>query len=313
MNIKHLEFFAAVAQYGSINKAAQALYISQPHLSHIIKDIESDVGFDLFERTKHGVTLTPDGQKFLEHSQVILREMESLKQFTKKSSPDKDRLSVSMTKFSHTMESFNEVCSQNQHLEQFSYRLNEGTTVDVIEDVSTGVTDVGVIHYASHEGMKPRLKTSLEEKGLNFTPIASLIPHIIISKKHELLKKKQPITLAALKDYGFVRYSGQYEDFIYNIATTSEQIDLNNSSRIIYVYGRAALLHLVSISNFYTIGIQSFSTEESMYQDLSIPISDCTERLEFGVITRKNSDLSESEKSFIENVTARYRALEKIE
>ncbi|MEG1954405.1 MAG: LysR family transcriptional regulator, partial [Hydrogenoanaerobacterium sp.] len=74
MNIKHLEFFATVAQYGSINKAAQALYISQPHLSHIIKDIETDVGFALFQRTKQGVVLTPDGERFLEHSNVILQE-----------------------------------------------------------------------------------------------------------------------------------------------------------------------------------------------------------------------------------------------
>ena len=103
MNVKHLECFCAVAQYGSINKAAQALYISQPHLSHIIRDLEEDVGFALLERSKQGVSLTPEGQRFLEHARVILQEMENLKQFSRRPQPDKDRLSVSMTKFSHTM------------------------------------------------------------------------------------------------------------------------------------------------------------------------------------------------------------------
>ncbi|MDY4783694.1 LysR family transcriptional regulator [Pygmaiobacter massiliensis] len=308
MNIKHLEFFVAVAQYGSINKAAQSLYISQPHLSHIIKEIETDVGFDLFQRTKQGVVLTPEGEQFLEHSNAILREMENLKRFSRKVKPDKDRLSLSMTKFSHTMESFNEVCCHNENLESFSYRLNEGSTVDVIDDVLTGTADVGVIHFASHESA--HMRSSLEQKGITVTPIASLSLHIVISKNHELIQRGQPVTLAALQDYGFVRYYGQYEDFIYNIATENVHLDLNNSPKITYVYGRAALLHLIASSNFYTIGIQGFTTQDSMYQVLSMPIPNCKERVEFGIITLKDCQLSDSEKEFVDNVTRRYRRLQ---
>lgn len=311
MDIKHLEFFAAVAQHGSINKAAQALYISQPHLSHIIKDIEADVGFALFSRTKQGVRLTPEGEAFLEHSRVILREMESLKQFSRRPQPAKDRLSVSMTKFTHTMESFNEVCSRNQQLPSFTYRLNEGNTADVINDLTDGVADVGVIHFASHE--KKRLTDTLREKKLAFFPIASLKPHIVISKNHELLRQGKPVNLSTLKDYGFVRYSGQYEDYLYNIATESNQTDLNSFPRIIYVYGRAALLHLISISNFFNIGIQGFTTQDSMYSCVSIPVEGCTERLEFGIITRQDSELSASEQEFVENVTARYHQLQEMD
>ncbi len=313
MDIKHLEFFVTVAQCGSINKAAQSLYISQPHLSHIIKEIENDVGFELFSRAKQGVVLTPEGQRFLEHSNAILKEMENLKQFSRKMRPDKDRLSVSMTRFSHTMESFNEVCDRSEiscrseSLKSFTYRLNEGTTVDVVENVLSGVSDVGVIHYASREA--EHLGASLTGKGLDFVPIVSLTPHIVISKKHELILQEKPVTLATLQEYGFVRYYGQYEDYIYNITTKNIQIDLNNSPRITYVYGRAALMHLISSSNFYTIGIQGFTTQESMYQVLSIPLPNCTERLEFAIITLKNAMLSDPEKEFIENVTQRYQRL----
>lgn len=308
MNIKHLEFFVAVAQYGSINQAAQSLYISQPHLSHIIKEIETDVGFDLFQRTKQGVVLTPEGEQFLEHSNTILKEMENLKRFSRKLKPDKDRLSLSMTKFSHTMESFNEVCCHNENLESFSYRLNEGSTVDVIDDVLSGTADVGVIHFAGDED--GHMRSTLAEKGILFTPIASLSLHIVISKNHELIQRGEPVTLAALQNYGFVRYYGQYEDFLYNIATESVNLDLNTSPKITYVYGRAALLHLISSSNFYTIGIQGFTTQDSMYQVLSLPITNCSERVEFGIITLKDCQLSDSEKEFIDNVTRRYRKLQ---
>lgn len=309
MDMKYLEFFVAVARCGSINRAAQTLYISQPHLSHIIKEMENDVGFTLFQRTNHGVTLTPEGEKFLEHSKTILHEIDGLRQLKRKPEPEKDRLRVSMTKFSHTMESFNEVCIRNQQLDHFSYRLNEGTTVSVIDDVASGDADIGVIHYASHQSA--RLKNSLQEKGLECRSIASLSPHIVISKNHELIRRNQPVTLSSLRGYGFVRYSGQYEDFFYNIATENQQMDFNRFSRIIYVYGRADLLHLIATSNFFTIGIQNFATQDSMYQITSLPIPDCIEQIEFGIIKRKGLELSDPEQEFAENVTRRYHTLEK--
>jgi len=311
LNVKHLEFFCAVAQYGSINKAAQALYISQPHLSHIIRDLEEDVGFALLERSKQGVSLTPEGQRFLEHARVILQEMENLKQFSRRPQPDKDRLSVSMTKFSHTMESFNDVCVRNQQTQRFSYRLNEGTAIDVVDDVCSGVADVGVIHVAQHA--QERLLAMLKEKSLEFRPLAELTPHIVISRNHQLVRQGKPVTLESLRDYGFVRYFGQYEDFIYNISTDSRQLDLNGSPKIIYVYGRAALLHLIAHSNFYTIGIQSFLTQDSMYQIISVPIENCTERLTFGLLTRRGANLTQSEREFIDDVTARYRKIQAME
>ena len=311
MDIKHLEYFVAVAQYGSINKAAQALYISQPHLSHIIKDIEASAGFALFHRTKQGVVLTQDGKQYLEHSNVILKEVSNLKKFSRSPHSEKDCLTVSMTKFSHTMESFNEVCSHNEKKESFTYRLNEGTTVEVIDDVSSGVADVGVIHVAKHDA--GNLKKSLAEKNISFTHIALLVPQICISKKHELIKNNKEVTLEALKSYGFVRYFGQYEDFIYNITSENIHLDLNNSPKIAYVYGRADLLHLISSSNFYTIGISGFSTQDSMYNMLSVPIKNCNEQLEFGVITMQGTELSDSAQEFIKNVTNRYKKLQEFD
>ena len=53
MDPKNLKYFVAVAQYGSINAAAKAMFISQPQLSHIIKSIEEDVGFELFQRKRN--------------------------------------------------------------------------------------------------------------------------------------------------------------------------------------------------------------------------------------------------------------------
>ena len=54
INLKHLECFIKVAQLGSINKAAQALFISQPHLGKIIHDLENEMGYLLLNRSNQG-------------------------------------------------------------------------------------------------------------------------------------------------------------------------------------------------------------------------------------------------------------------
>ena len=64
INLKHLSYFITTARLGSINRAAQTLYISQPHLGKIIKELERTAGTMLFERTRGGVILTPDGRDF---------------------------------------------------------------------------------------------------------------------------------------------------------------------------------------------------------------------------------------------------------
>ena len=102
MDANNIKYFVAVAKYGSINHAAKAMYISQPQLSHIIKSMEEETGLVLFQGTSQGTKLTQDGKDFMHHCEVILKEMENLKRFVSQAKEEKSRLSVSMTRFSHT-------------------------------------------------------------------------------------------------------------------------------------------------------------------------------------------------------------------
>ena len=137
INLKHLECFIKVAQLGSINKAAQALFISQPHLGKIIHDLENEMGYLLLNRSNQGVTLTPEGEEFLKHAARVLEEMNCLRRPSIKTA-EFNHLSVSMTKFSHVMESFIEVVLNHQDQPSFSHRLYEGNAEEVIDDVLSG-------------------------------------------------------------------------------------------------------------------------------------------------------------------------------
>lgn len=68
MELRHLKYFAAVAEHGSFTKAAETLFTAQPSLSQQIKDLEAEVGVLLFDRTSKQIKLTDEGQAFLEHA-----------------------------------------------------------------------------------------------------------------------------------------------------------------------------------------------------------------------------------------------------
>jgi len=309
MDTKNLKYFVGVAQYGSINQAAKAMYISQPQLSHIIKTIEEEVGFALFQRTNQGSRLTQNGEHFLNHCKVILNEMESLDHFVNQVHREGSRLAVSMTRFSHTAVCFNQICTKHQDQENLFLRLHEDNTNEVIDDVCSGYSEIGVIHFSVHE--TETMMHSFENKRLQFIPIAKFKPYVFLSASHPLLEggNVKELDINDLLSYGFVRYIGQYEDFFYHIATESGVVDLNDSSKIIYVNDRMEQIRILSFTNFYTIGIAKFPYQGSFYDVANIPLKNCSEHLRFGIIMKEHKRPTGIEQEFVDAVRQRYQAL----
>jgi LysR family transcriptional regulator, hca operon transcriptional activator len=78
MELRHFRYFVAVAEAGSLTVAAERnLHTSQPSLSRQIRDLEQEVGAQLLKRTARGIELTPAGQAFLDHSRVVLSQVEA--------------------------------------------------------------------------------------------------------------------------------------------------------------------------------------------------------------------------------------------
>ncbi len=309
MDANNIKYIVAIAKYGSINHAAKAMFISQPQLSHILKITEEECGLTLFQRTSRGTKLTPEGEDYLHHCNIILAEMAKLNRYVTQAASAQSRLRVSMTRFSHTSECFNEICRRHQDDTTIHYHLFENSASNVLEDIVDGKSNIGVLHYSTtNESMSQR---SFADKKLNFIPLATFRPYVCLAADHPVLKgkTKSAIEIGELKDYGFVRYAGQYEDFIYHIASDSGLIDLNESQKIIYVCDRQEQMRLIQSTSFYTIGISEFSGQSELYQVISVPLLQSTEHLTFGIVTRKDTVLSPLEEEFKEDVISRYRTL----
>ena len=302
LNIKHLEYFLKVAQLGSINKAAQALFISQPYLGKIIHDLEDGFGHLLFNRNNQGVTLTPEGEEFAKWANHILEEVGSLWHGSEEREDDWRHLAVSMTKFSHVMESFIEVVMKHRDQKTFSHRLYEGSPDEVVEDVFTGRATVGVFHFDRRR--RREVENLLSAKHLVYRHLAYAEPHVVLSKNHPLVRGGQPITLRSLSPYGVIHYLGQYDELISSLFG-SELFREQDESKVIYLSNRESLLRLISVSDFYSIGIHDFELQDFGYQDISIPIADCDFSFEFGYVYAKGTRLSRITQEFLKNIEKR--------
>jgi len=85
MELRHLRYFVAVAEAGSLTVAAeQRLHTSQPSLSRQIRDLEDELGAQLLTRRARGIELTPAGRAFLDHARVALAQVAAAAEATRR-------------------------------------------------------------------------------------------------------------------------------------------------------------------------------------------------------------------------------------
>ncbi|WP_109125226.1 LysR family transcriptional regulator [Dyella sp. C11] len=96
MELRHLRYFVAVAETGSLTEAAERrLYTSQPSLSRQIKDLEDQVGASLFSRSARGVELTDAGKAFLDHARLALHQVDAAVEAARRAAlPSKPRFAM---------------------------------------------------------------------------------------------------------------------------------------------------------------------------------------------------------------------------
>jgi LysR family transcriptional regulator, hca operon transcriptional activator len=96
LELRHLRYFLAVAEEGSLTEAAEKrLHTSQPSLSRQIRDLEYEVGVSLLTRSVHGVELTAAGKAFLDHARLALTQVEAAREAARRAAqPEKPGLAL---------------------------------------------------------------------------------------------------------------------------------------------------------------------------------------------------------------------------
>ena len=75
MRIQQLEYLERIVEAGSINEAAKRLFLTQPSLSNAVKELENEMGIQIFQRSSGGISLTAEGREFMTYSKQILDQV----------------------------------------------------------------------------------------------------------------------------------------------------------------------------------------------------------------------------------------------
>ncbi len=241
MNILHMKYAVEVAKKGSLNKAAESLLIAQPNLSRSIKELEAHIGIDIFERSATGMTLTPDGEEFINYAKTILNQIEQVEKMYTSGGVKKQIFSISVPRSSYISEAFIRFSKKlgKTPIEIFYKETNSKRTISNILDSGYRL---GIIRYA--KSYESYFKQMLEEKGLEGEFITEFNYRLIVSRDNPLAKKKE-ISYDDLIGYIEIAHADPYVPTLSLSRVIKEELP-DNIDRRIFIFERASQFGLLS-------------------------------------------------------------------
>ena len=292
MTLQQLKYAVKVAEKLSINEAAKELYISQPSLSNAIISLEKELQLTIFLRTNRGVTVTNKGREFLGYAQQVLMQTQLLESKFVNSGYSKQRFCVSSQHYLFVANAFVELVRE-YGLDEYEFSLYETTTHEVIENVRTLFSEMGIIYLSNYN--ESVLRKILSESDLIFTELYRATPHVFLFKEHPLASRKI-IELDELDEYPRIAFNqGQYSAFYFSEEILSQRA----VKKSIYVSDRAAVVNFIIGLNGYCISSGIFPKYLHGDDIIAVPLN-ADEKIEIGTIVHKDTSLSELGEKFYE-------------
>lgn len=206
MNVKHLQYMIEIERVGSISQAAKNLYVGQPNLSRILREVEESVGFTIFDRTHQGIRPTERGMAFLQHAHNILREMDAIETMGS-GITEGNRLRVCIP---HSTAAFHMICKYLIPLIE-SKRINavirEAHPKKTLELIAGGQAELGVIRF--REEYRQYFSEIAANANLKFQLLKNYEDVVLLSKDHPLADRSV-LNLSDLLNYPQITHSDRY-------------------------------------------------------------------------------------------------------
>ena len=303
MTFQQLLYVVEISACGSMNKAAQKLFLSQSCLSMSIRELEEELGFPIFARSNRGVQVTPKGEEFLSHAVSLIEQKKQIETLYKADHEPMTEieLSISTQRFPFAEAAFLKLLRKTDSAHVLlSYK--EIGMDQVIDDVYASRADVGILYLTPLAGRL--IKNSISIRGLIFEELISVTPSVYLRKGHPLAKKKI-LTAEDLQNYPyciFERPPGTAVDF-------SEEYPMdfiNRPTQNIVINSRANAMQVISASDAFATG-SGLLTKDPAYRDIiSVPLSD-SGKLNIGYICVKEKPLSPIAETFLQNLNEAIR------
>lgn len=283
MTLQQLRYVVEVFHCGSITAAAQKLFISQPSLSKAVRELEEELGITIFERSRTGASFTAEGIELLTYAQSILEQAASMSaHFAKKESDEVLRLSISSQHYIFLIDAM--IDFLNQQLAQaprYTVNIREGKTSQVISDVLEQRSQLGVLYVSN--STRHFMRQLLLKHGLEFHPLGEFSSHVYLRASHPLAAE-QMLSTAQLTPYPCVCYDQGGDSLNF-----SEEVDLPDMAKSIYVTDRSTMLSIIRNTDAYTTGSGCLLPHIISPGIVTIPLRGGDDRMQVGWIRQKGA------------------------
>ncbi len=296
MTILQLKYVIAIDEECSMRKAADRLYVSQPGLSSAVRDLESELGIQIFERVHNGVVTTAAGSSFIAYARTAVEQFEKVEEKYLNSKGQKATFAVSMQHYTIAVNAFIDTVKEYD-LDEYQFSIRETQTGEVIEDLKTLKSEVGVIALSDFN--KNTFKKVFADASLEFHELFTRDTYVYLRKDHPLADKEE-LSLEELQDYPCMVFDqGDNTSFYYR----EEALATYDYKKIISTNERATSIELMLGLNGYAVGAAMLG-ESLNSSDLKAVKLKEDETLTFGYVIRKGAQLSDMANTFIGKLCA---------
>lgn len=266
MRIQQLEYLERIVEAGSINEAAKRLFLTQPSLSNAVKELENEMGIQIFQRSSGGISLTAEGREFMTYSKQILDQVNLMNERYKNGQQRKQSFSVSAQHYAFVVHAFVELI-KSVNANEYQFTLRETETQNIFNDLAQFKSELGILYT---NGFNQKIMQRLfKENNLVFTPLFVAKPHIFVSRYNPLTSKSS-VNLSDLEDFPYLSYEqGEVNSFYFS----EEILSTLSHKKSIKVSDRATIFNLMVGLNGYTISSGIISSKLNDDKIVAIPLN----------------------------------------
>lgn len=294
MTLLQLKYVIAIADTGSMNRAAKELFIAQPSLSLALKELENEIGAELFKRSNRGVVLTQEGAEFLGYARQVVEQYKLIESRYIEKEDVKKKFSVSMQHYTFSVNAFVEMVKQFG-MDGYEFAIHETKTYEVIEDVKNFKSEIGILYV--NDFNRKVLTKLFQESDLEFNPLFQCGVYVYMWKGHPLAKEKE-ISIEELQEYPCLSFDqGNYNSFYF----AEEVLSTYEYKQLIKVNDRATILNLMVGLNGFTLcsGIICESLNGTDYCAVKLKSN---EVMTIGYLKRKGVAISALGQKYLEEI-----------
>lgn len=301
MTFQQLSFVVEVAKQKSFNKAAERLYTHQSNVSNTIKQLEEELGILIFQRTKKGVSITEEGQEFLSYADEIIRKKEFVEAvYAVRNRYQRQHLRVSAMRSYFLSEP---VIRLSDYLEQPDIvptyiRLEKRSFTDVILDVESGRSDIGILFLPKSQFRRiPRIASA---KNLDYFELGETRINVIMREGHPAVKE-EPLSHITEFPYilmeeteNFNRFYDEPFDAIFKLFQSPPNVFISANE------GTAGQ-DIAAYTNTFFLSSTPWKHGEH-YSFVSVPLVDEDDILSHFYLIKKNQQLSPLAMRYLEKL-----------